>query len=274
MPRTHSDILWHFTGGPKWNERQGKQSDRKKTLEASYDAFCSILQSKELRVGGYHELIRIKVPKSYEYQKGIKELKKFQNVYRTIKTSKVCCVADIQLPDLFHHAKRYGTIAIGFKRESLVNNGFNPVFYTLDDMNIVQNFFNAQNALESVDDSASDLIDSIQSEVDSIFSEHEIDEYIDVSEAIEATSEATGLAEEALLELEQAMAFIKTFNRNEFDSIYSEREWRSVNNYNFKYSDIEKLVLPSKGNYYEKFVAEKLEALKIPKRIEIIAWNK
>lgn len=272
-PRTHSEILWHFTGGPMWNEKKEKQSTKKKSSTEAYNAFCSILKSKELRVGSYHELIRIKVPISYEYQKGKKELKQVQNAFRTVKTSKVCCVADIPQSELYHHAKRYGAMAIGFKRESLVKAGFNPVFYTLDDMNIIQNFFNAQNTLETVDDSASDMIEGVQSDIYSIFEENEIDDHIDVSEAMEAASEASGLAQEALEELEQAMAFIKTFNRNEFDSIYSEREWRSVKNYKFKYSDIEKLILPRKGNYYTKFISEKLNSLNIPKRIEVIEWN-
>ncbi len=59
-PKTHSEILWHFTGGPLWSEQKQQQLTKKKSLADAYSAFCSILKSKELRVGGYHEIIREK----------------------------------------------------------------------------------------------------------------------------------------------------------------------------------------------------------------------
>ena len=46
-PKTHSDILWHFTGGPNWSEMQQKQLKQKKTLPDSYKSFCSILQERK-----------------------------------------------------------------------------------------------------------------------------------------------------------------------------------------------------------------------------------
>ena len=41
----------------------------------------------------------------------------------------VSCLADIPLKDLPIHAERYGTYAIGFHKESAINNQFNPVMY-------------------------------------------------------------------------------------------------------------------------------------------------
>jgi len=262
-PKTHSDILWHFTGGPKWSRKQQKQLTQKKSLKESYDNFCSVLSSKELRVGVYHEQIKLKVSDRFEHVKKSKKLKKIVNTCRIVKTTKVCCVADIPLTELFHHAKNYGTMAIGFKRSSLVNAGFNPVFYTLDDMAIVKNFYDAQFALESADDSTVSHIENLQAEIDCLTEnpQGEIDDYIDLSDASAAAEEGVNLIHDALNELEQAMAFIKTFNRSEFDSIYSEREWRSINNYKFKFDDIEKLILPRKNGYLDDFENNQIKTL-------------
>lgn len=61
-PKTHSDILWHFTGGPLWNKKQKKQSEKPKSIAKSFDTFIKILKSRELRIGSYHEIIKATTP--------------------------------------------------------------------------------------------------------------------------------------------------------------------------------------------------------------------
>src|ERR1700722_11868541 len=113
-PKTHSEVLWHFTGGASWNQRTKRQSVKLKPMAKAFDAFIKILESHELRVGNYHESINHIVPNYHSFDKKTKRMTTKQNVLRTISTSPVCCVADIPLTELFHHAKRYGKIAIGF----------------------------------------------------------------------------------------------------------------------------------------------------------------
>ncbi|MGE3318549.1 MAG: abortive infection system antitoxin AbiGi family protein [Candidatus Berkiella sp.] len=270
-PKTHSDILWHFTGGPLWSKRQQLQLTRKKSVASAYEAFCAILKSRELRVGSYHELIKLRVPVSYEYDSKKEQFIKVKNKIRTIETSKVCCVADIPNSELFYHAIRYGQMAIGFKRTSLLKHGFNPVLYAPNDKAIVQNFFNAQNMLENVED-VSAVIDDLQSDIDSVLDDCKDLDTVDFSDAVAAANAAFEQSQEALQDLQEAMAFVKTFDRSEFDSIYSEREWRSVNNYNFKFTDVKNIILPRKGGYYDKFLRI-AKSLGIPTSVELLAWE-
>ncbi|WP_170061738.1 hypothetical protein [Nonlabens arenilitoris] len=43
-PGTVSKILWHFTGGPLWNEILNKQENQPKPVELSYDILIKILE--------------------------------------------------------------------------------------------------------------------------------------------------------------------------------------------------------------------------------------
>ncbi len=38
-------VLWHFTGGPKWNQRSQRQATKKKSLEEAYNNLCNIFSS-------------------------------------------------------------------------------------------------------------------------------------------------------------------------------------------------------------------------------------
>jgi Putative abortive phage resistance protein AbiGi, antitoxin len=69
-----------------------------------------------------------------------------------------------------------------------------------------------------------------------------------------------------------AGAFIKTFDENEFESIYTEREWRSISPFKFEYADVSMVVLPRDGGYFERFVAE-AESIGLPKTVSIVAWE-
>ena len=275
-PTTHSEVLWHFTGGPTWNARQQKQNKNLKLLSSSYEAFKSILKSKELRLGNYHEIINCIVPSETIYDDKAGKTKKITNVKRTIKTVSVCCVADIPLGGLGMHAERYGKMTIGFKRSSLVSAGFNPVFYTLEDREIILNYYMAQSSLELIDNGASGMVEDIGGQISDVqnqFEEHYYDLDIDVSDAMSTVEEMEVYSQEALESLGEAMAFIKTFSNEEFDTIYSEREWRSTKLFNFKYRDLDTLILPKRGGYYDDFKKKISKTLSLPKSVKLLAWE-
>ena len=80
-PGTVSKILWHFTGGPCWNEESKKQLKSPKPASIAYKNLISILRTKELRLGTYKEIVKVTLPerkkynitaKKYEIQKNIK----------------------------------------------------------------------------------------------------------------------------------------------------------------------------------------------------------
>lgn len=263
QPMTHSDILWHFTGGPRWSLRQNKQLNRKKSNKEAFEALINILRDRELKVGSYHEVVNIRVPEKVEYENG--RIFKKKNYLVNLATSRVCCVADIPEDGLDHHANRYGKIAIGFKRSSLIKAGFNPVLYTFEDKDLVKYFYNAQNVLELIDGSASSIIEELGAEVETILNENNIEESIDFSEAASAVEEIQSYTDESLESLKSALAFIKTFSKKEFDSIYSEREWRSTKDFKFTIKDVSCVLLPR--NY-----ANRLEN-KITENIEVRVWE-
>ena len=69
-----------------------------------------------------------------------------------------------------------------------------------------------------------------------------------------------------------AASFIKTFDPTEFESIYTEREWRSISPFKFEFDDVVMVVVPRDGGLFERFVAE-AESLAIPRAIPIVAWE-
>lgn len=284
-PKTHSEILWHFTGGPKWNKKQNHQSKNPKSPEEAFKTLIKILETKTLRIGGYHEVIKCSVQdKTYNRKTNKIDIK--DNVTRTVSTSPVCCVADIPLSELFHHAKRYGKVALGFKRNSLVKAGFNPVFYTLEDTEIISSFYNAQNILTQSDFGINDVISDVENAISEIECDHQYDNGnswepdenycshdIDTSDLSSVASEMSSYIQNALTDLQNTLAFIKTFEHGEFDTIYSEREWRSVLSYKFKWSDIAALILPKKNGYYKEFMDNFYKELKIPNSIKVYQWE-
>ena len=50
-PKTHSNILWHFTGGPKWDMKKNCQMKNLKNYAEALEIALKILGSKELRIG-------------------------------------------------------------------------------------------------------------------------------------------------------------------------------------------------------------------------------
>ena len=277
-PRTHSKILWHFTGGPIWDNVRNVQTRRAKPVESAYKTLLAILKSKKLKLGGYHELIKVKVPVEPYYDVDTKSIKTRRNQVKEVRTSQVCCVADIPLSELHFHAKRYGRIAIGFHRKALITANFNPVLYTRLDSDIVKNFYDAQRSLglmdaSSIEDEISNFKDEIESEVSDVLDDFSLNaDGSNISlEADMLVSEATT----ALERLEDSLAFVKTYKSSDFETIYAEREWRSTEEFEFDPKDIAMILLQSSGtvDYFKKFVDEDIENLEIPRSVSIVRWE-
>lgn len=269
-PKTHSDILWHFTGGSKWNSTKQNYYLKLKTQKESYDIAIKILSSKVLKLGNYHEKFIVSLPNYEKIDKKSKEKVKIKNKITSLDTSKVCCLADIPRTELFHHAKRYGNMAIGFKRESVIKNSFNPVFYTLNHKEIANKFFAAQGLLKETS------LDLIQAEVDDLSadisnqlcSRCESEVSIDDSNIISQTETDNELIESSLQSLQYLLSYVKTFKENEFETIYAEREWRSLQNFNFNLKDIHSILFPNK-NLLNNFILNYKSVLKIPSSVSL-----
>lgn len=272
-PGTVSKILWHFTGGPLWDDETNKQLKKLKPAINGYEALKAILDSKELRVGRYHEIVKIIVPKKRQYDLETKKIKILKDYPITVKSKPVCCMADIPLQHIDYHSKRYGKIAIGFRRESIIKAGFNPVMYTLENTSLLNDVYQGYSSVDDVHpDSARSEIESIQTEIETLIEDHNIDEYLDTS-TVSCELDWIESAHDRINEsFENYLAYIKTFDTSEFDSIYCEREWRSTMNFAFTTDDIAIIVLPRKQegqNFYERF----LDEVELPKSLTIACWE-
>lgn len=278
-PGTVSKILWHFTGGPEWNVDLNKQNTKPKDQLQAYKILKQILHSKHLKLSSYDEHVKIVIPKISYYD--WKEKKKIirENVRKKITSSKVVCLADIPLQHLGYHAETYEKFAIGFHREAALKSNFNPVFYTLDTSNIVNSIYSGVESVNSIDfDKISSAIEDIESEVgkiQNIIEESKINDY-DADDIISSVQdihfEIDGFVsskKDTLNSFANFVAFVKTFEVKQFNSIYCEREWRSLKQFNFQTDDIAMIVLPKMNGYYEDLINSKL----IPNNIPIIPWE-
>lgn len=279
-PGTISKILWHFTGGPRWNDADKRQERCPKPIEDAYAALVGILKSRELKIGGYKEVVNVTAPWIRTYDPVSNKWEKSYNVPKILMSAPVCCLADIPIMHLSYHAKRYGKIAIGFHREVVIRHGFGPVFYQLHNSAILQAIYAGFAGLQETDaldleQSISDLGDGIESlecehghavDVDRISLLYDVE-----GEANVVTNAING----AIGSLKNLLAFVKTFEAVDFDIIYAEREWRSVQPFRFEYEDISMIVLPrnvDNGDHYEQFVDE-ARSIPIPLTVSIVAWD-
>lgn len=148
-PGTVSRILWHFTGGPAWNADERKQNKAPKPAALAYHNLRSILRTKELRLGAYREVVRVRTTRrKYNRAKRAFEVQKY--VQRELVSAPVCCLADVPVMHLSYLASRYGKFAIGFHRDAVVRHGFNPVFYALEDAASVNSIYKGFSQLRNV----------------------------------------------------------------------------------------------------------------------------
>lgn len=254
-PGTVSSILWHFTGGPFWDLELKKQKPEPKPLEDAFSILKAILRSKKLLISKYKEILKIRLPLNSNYLHKGKEF--------TFESSQVCCLTDIPIQHLKYHSKRYGKCAIGFYRESALMNEFNPVLYSLEDSSVLLSIFGGLTAITD-----SEIMDNIKwfgAIIDSFA--HNNTFYKPLFES--RKEEVEEILQGAKIAIENFNAFVKTFSYEEFSTIYCEREWRSLSNFNFKEEDIAMIILPKEKGYYEELIDEKLFSDRIP----IIPWE-
>lgn len=272
-PGTVSKILWHFTGGPLWCETNQKQLKELKPAINGYNALIAILESKQLRLGQYKEIVKVIVKEKRKYNLNLKKSEIFKNYPVTLTSKPVCCVADIPLQHISYHAHRYGKIAIGFHRSAIIKAGFNPVMYTLEHTELLNKIYEGYSSLDGIDVfSAKCELENLQGEIDTVLSDNDIDESVDSSSIeleLDFIESSQGSIEECL---SQQLAHIKTFDESEFDTIYCEREWRSTQPFNFSIDDIAIILLPKEQeghHFYKKF----LEEAKLPKEVTVGSWE-
>lgn len=268
-PGTVSKILWHFTGGPLWDNENNKQLKELKPTKKGYDALNSILYSHEIKVGNYAEIVKVIIPsKRFFDPKTQKHIVK-ENYPLTIKSAPVCCIADIPLQHIAYHSNRYGKIAIGFRRDSVLKAGFNPVMYTLENSDLINSIYKGYDAISDIEAN----IWSIENECENLQSTlDELDEDIDTFSLYDEIKYLEDANESATVGYSNILAFIKTFDESEFDTIYCEREWRSLDSFKFTVEDIAIIILPRNQdgfNFYEDFINN----TNLPRSITIAAWE-
>ena len=279
-PGTVSRILWHFTGGPKWDHTKNRQERRPKPASEAYEALLAILRSKQLHLGQYREVVRVRVPKLRRYNARKRQMEVVMNAEVNLHSSPVCCLADIPVAHLSYQADRYGKIAIGFHRESAVRNGFNPVFYTLHDTEVLRSVYRSFAQLKHL--SAESLLRDAESDIDSQVEDlkcvhgNPVDVKRSLYDAGAALRDIEGAVTKAQDGLMKFLAFIKSFDQGEFSTIYCEREWRSTTVFPFAMTDVAMIVLPKRSDeksYFDLFVSEAARKLKCPRSIPVVPWE-
>lgn len=280
-PGTVSKILWHFTGGPSWDNAQKCQKEQPKPANAAFRALCAILESKTLRVGSYAEIVKIVIPKLRRFDEACRQIVVETDVQRIVESVPVACLADIPIMHLGYHAQRYGKIAIGFHRDAAIRHGFNPVLYTLQHSRVIRSIYEGFGEMQFFD---TDPIREALMELEAATMLSELPHADQTMRAIDRAISAINLevvglvtaAEATLNSLRRLLAFSKTFGENEFGSIYCEREWRSTKNFAFALDDVAMVVVPrnSEGeSYYAEFVGTRAESLHLPRSIAVVAWE-
>ena len=119
-----------------------------------------------------------------------------------------------------------------------------------------------ENALEKLEDVDDDLDENSDSD--------------DIWHMKYALGDIEGAIDDVKKSLQDFTAFIKTFDKSEFGTIYCEREWRSTEEYKFDFDDIAMIALPKAvdgKNYFLDFVEDIAPKLKIPRRIPMVPWD-
>jgi hypothetical protein len=272
-PGTVSKILWHFTGGPLWCETTQKQLKELKPAINSYNALIAILDSKQLRLGQYKEIVKIIVKEKRVYNLILRESELIKDYPVTLTSKPVCCVADIPLQHIAYHANRYGKIAIGFHRSAVIKAGFNPVMYTLEHTDLLNKIYEGYSKLDGIDVSSTKTeIENLQGKIDSVLADNDINESIDswsVEWELDFIESSKAAIEASYC---QQLAYIKTFDESELGTIYCEREWRSTKPFDFSTDDIAMIILPREQeghNFYKKF----LDEVKLPREVTVGSWE-
>lgn len=279
-PGTVSRILWHFTGGPLWNDTEHRQSPSPKSANQAFENLKSILKTRELRLGGYKEVIRVRFPEVRKYNPRTEETKILRNVVEELSSSPVCCLADVPIIHLAYLAPRYGKFAIGFHREAVVKHGFNPVLYILDDAESILSTYRGLGQLNNLSGEVFKSCGEVVQESVAEFIAANGRTEKQVLALIKIISQQADFLDESLRgardSFKNFLGLVKTFSPAEFGTIYCEREWRSFTSFKFNHDDVAMVVLPrtvGKGDYFQRFCESVSRALHLPATIPIVLWE-
>ena len=288
-PGTVSKILWHFTGGPKWNGVLNRQEKKPKPESEAFAALMGILEFKEVRIRRYKEVIKIKGTYISHTKTGKPRARR--GPLETLESSPVCCLADIPIMHLDYHASRYGRMAIVFHRKAAIRHGFSPVLYQLQHSATLQALCEGiqlmglcgvgdiENSIKVVGRLLQERIidDEVTDEVtDRTYEYADSYEYEKVLDAFMMADRATYMLYDGLEKSRSILAFIKTFTTQEFGSIYCEREWRATKSFAFNYSDVAMIVLPRR-NHCNVMLDDRIALVRafenFPVSVPIVAWE-
>lgn len=272
-PGTVSKISWHFTGGPTWDRRENRQNKKRKPLAAAYAALLGILATRELRVGEYREVVKVRVQEPPEYDNVAKKMRRRRTVLTELHSSAVCCLADIPVAHLRYHAKRYGQVAIGFHRSAVLRHGFNPVFYTLHATSAIRALYKALAEIQTFNgDFMREQANVITGEAEE-WGIHLGWETAPLRRVADDMDEGVAVAR---ANIEHFLSFVKTFEAREFSTIYCEREWRAIKPFRFDLRDVAMIVLPRRAKgatLFDSFTAKDANVLNLPRAVPVVAWE-
>lgn len=280
-PGTVSEILWHFTGGPKWNSELNEQEVTPKPAEEAFDNLVKILSSQTVRLGAYREVVHIECQKAkyYNPEFGTQEFKFGES--RFIESAPVCCIAEIPPQYLEFHAERYGQFAIGFWRDEASKHGFNPVLYTPRNSDVLQSIYQSFIGVDAyLAAEMPEYLDLIRKDIELNTCEfgHPMKPTIasllfgDAEGVAININNANDLARE---EFKRFLVYVKTLKPEEFSTIYCEREWRSPKKFEFHPSEVAWVLAPQDlaGVDFRQRLIELAEAGTISRDFTIRAWE-
>lgn len=239
--RYYSNIYWHFTGSPEgvdWSVcRCPKDITEQGTVLADKKAV---------------EILNLILDSS------LLKATCSEKISESLETDKFCCVTDIPLKDLPSHASYYGKVAIGFKSEA-IHKHFVPVLYIPKQNLPAVRKLVPNRQLQTMAGEFLQYSGGFQEQ-----------------QAMKLFSQAAHVLEE-IQEIDEHEAggfysnFIKItdFDREPENTFYREREWRSINNFNFESTDIEAVVAPE---VLLPIVRKKLDELSI-ERVNVVSWE-
>ena len=253
--RYFSNIYWHFTGSPDIPEGSSvkrpadlhDQGLRPKPADEATDTAEKILASKELWATAQERLTE------------------------KIVTNKFCCVTDIPMKDLLHHAAFYGKVAIGFRAEAVHHVDFVPVLY------FPEMLLPAFTAL--VPGSLDPALVRMANEFDQfeIGSGSSTDRaYQNLMNQARRRAEEQGTTEKRIDEGALVENFlvdylkITGFDSDPSQTFYAEREWRKIANFVFRPVDVAAVVAPEE---HLPRLGQALRKLGYPENLSLLSWE-
>jgi len=222
--RFASEIFWHFVG-----------RTTKDDPDASYTTLISILKNG-LKTSKSNMEFKYKDPTTGEWV--------------TRWGYPASCLSDIPFKDLIVHAERYGTLAIGFHKEKVIENGFNPVLYINTYGSLFPSFMSHLKELE----------------------DYLLKTDINKSEKFQEMLLMLGsLAKSGDLKAN----LIDNIRLDEFqlNNFYYEREWRSLYDWEFKSSDVALIIVHDDEMVEDLKKDIETEQLRANKKIPILPFR-